>query len=580
MAVDLDNTFKYCTPKFVYIRDWKLGILKYVIMLLIFVYVVVYNICIACTHLKPHHAQGFGTIAMEHPVMNCDPLDKKCKADFHNIAKLKYCKQSQKSRRLDGNESARELEDDKESDVKIGELMYSPRECRYFDNWRFRWEAAPPSERFIPTRFRHVVQKINKDCYNPEIHSDAELHGKTKYRCKSPWVTTKDEDYYIADIENYKIKLSHTFNSPMIGKHGVSTDYQGLFAACKSNHPKDLSECKRAKVPHTSGNIAPEDVTGLSTAADIGMSSLKGTKDGEDEIQFGEFLRATPVAQKYKIKSDVLDVRLPDSFGHQGKTLREQGGIILLDVDYANDGKLRPGFPGSPDSLAIKPITYTYRPYFVPSTKNSHYQLIQESDHADKRVIDVWYGVTIKMQFNGKLVAYSNAGLLAGLTSGLVLLTMASTIVSALASFVLPLKEKYTNLMYQMSEDFSNYKVLRHELLDDGASKWNDKLSVYASGTKLQNCVEASSGAIKSDVSWDSGPIANNKQMIELFTLMETRLNRLDGMDLRLIHDGITYPEGLKNKMGLAYQSLEKNYYENEAGLTEGDKGKLSFPKE
>merc|ERR1719174_2746274 len=96
-----------------------------------------------------------------------------------------------------------------------------------------------------------------------------------------------------------------------------------------------------------------------------------------------------------------LDAEFPDELGHPGKSLREVGGILLLDVNYANNQLMRPGFHGLlGESLAVKPVTYMYRPYFIPSRENKVNQMIQVADDASSRIVDEWFGITIKFQFN------------------------------------------------------------------------------------------------------------------------------------------------------------------------------------
>jgi len=218
----------------------------------------------------------------------------------------------------------------------------------------------------------------------------------------------------------------------------------------------------------------------------------------------------------------------------------------LLDVDYSNDGYNRPGLPMTPEMYQIKPITYMYRPHFVPTTRNEKYQLVERSDYSDKRTIDIWSGVTIKMQFNGKLVAFTWSKVLSALTTGLVLLSMATTIVSALASYVLPLKEKYSLLMYQMSEDFSDFNVMGRYAKD-----FKKLPSVFATGDLLLDKLQADGTPNKE---------LTNAEIIRILCLTEMRLNRLDGQDPRLV-----FETGLENnKLNRCIGLAEKDFYSHE----------------
>lgn len=593
--VDFDNIFKFCTPKYVYIRDAKLGIMKYSTMLAIFVYVVIYEIFYTCDHLAPHHAMGFGTISMQHPVDNCNEMDKDCLAKWHNIATLPYCsqyigdkdekktarlleeKEDKKEKKDEGKEAKDSEEDgkDEKKDSKAdkkeetyGKPITKQKMCRYLDNRRLEWSSGTPSEIFIPTHYRQITQKTNPDCYNPALDKDTSSADASKFRCKSPYTTTDTQDYFIADIERYTLKMSHSFSSPVIGKFGVSTDFQGLFAACPNNHPKDIAtDCKRVKIPGTSGAIAPEDASTLVSQEDIGISTLKGAATGEDVISVADLLRTCPVAQKFpKVRENVLDAELPKDFGHEGKSLREAGGMLLLDVDYSNNGYLRPGIPLLPSSLGmdIKPITYMYRPYFVPTNKNEKFQLVEESDHAEERVIDIWYGLTIKMQFNGQLVVFTWSKVLKALTAGLVLLSMASTLVVSAASYILPMNEKYNALMYQMSEDMSNFKEMRGSRVSclgniinplgllDGSEAWAKMQSTFCTGSKLWEHVAANGEPSKEMV---------NADIVKILCMNEVRLNRLDAMDTRVLFGASDEEQRKKNRIGVLTTKMEEDYY-------------------
>jgi len=572
---DLDNLFKYCTPKYVYIRDAKLGIMKYTMMGAIFGYVVVYNILYTCDHLPINRAMGFGSITMQHPVDDCDELDKDCLSKFHNIDTLPYCSQftGDKSRLLSEHEpkDLGRTTAPSESKKEIGDHIAAPKMCRYLDNRRLEWEANVPSEVFIPTGYKQVKQKINKNCYNPELNGQ-DLGGEgdvEQFRCKTGWTTTESKEYYVADIERFTLRMSHSFSAPVISMYGVSEDFQGVLAACKSNHPLDVkAECERTKVPNTSGAMAPEDEEGLSTADAMGIPSLKGTKEGLDEISLNDLLKVTPVAQRYpKVRENVLDARLPDDFGHAGQSLREVGGMMMLEVEYANNGYGRPGFKSCGAACAIKPVTYTYRPHFVPTNSNHEIQLVQKSDHAETRTVDIWFGITIKMQFNGELVAFSYSKVLTALTSGLVLLSMATTLVCYAASFLLPMQEKYNGLMYQMSDDMSDFARYRDKtvkglgqwinplgLLSD--PKWDAMPSVgYAGDLLLRKLSE--DGSPKGG---EDGKLTNS-EVIKLLCQSEVRLNRLDAMDIRMIFDDSNPAQQDVNKLHKLNSKCHSEFY-------------------
>mmetsp|Transcript_47126 Transcript_47126/g.74446 ORF Transcript_47126/g.74446 Transcript_47126/m.74446 type:complete len:592 (-) Transcript_47126:167-1942(-) len=552
--VDLDNILKYASPKYVYIRNAKLGILKYFFMVCIFFYVVLYEIVYSCVHLTPHHASGFGEIGLQHPTKKCDPLDSKCLAQWSSISEKKYCSQSASARVLgDKAEEAPAEEgpakDTKDSNkAKIGEEISTPLKCRYFDSFRATWVPPQPSEIFIPTMLEEIHQEISEDCYDPEIGGiKGSEGGRSSFDCARPWVTKKKERFYMANIEDFDLNLQHTFEQADIGVAGTSVDYQGFLAACKSNHPDSLDECIRMRIPNSDGDAADEDLVGLTSAEEEGIESLTGTPKG-DQIRFGDLLKVTPVAQEHGL-DNILDAELPDYFEHPGKSLREVGGLLLLDVNYDNFGYLRPGITigGFPSSFNLKPITYTYRAYFLPMRTNVKIQLIGDGDFPHKRTVDKWYGVTIKMQFNGKLVMYSTSEVLTALSSGLILVTSATTLVMYLAAYLLPLKEKYCLLMYQLSEDFSDYIFMKHNRTNKDRAQ-----SSYATGQLILDKLQSADQSL------------TNKEKLQILCAYEMRLNRLDGMDPKCVFEAGDDDDEMNHEIG----EMARQFYKDQ-GLTD-----------
>lgn len=540
---DIDDLFKLATPKYVYIRDHRLGMLKYSLMLLIFVYVVIYDVMYLCDHLEPHTANGYGSITMHHPVSNCNASSHWCTNQYKDIGDLKYCSQSSQS--VSQNLSApaaRSLaqEGDTEEDGKatekkptskagpqVGDFITKPSTCRYLDKDRLTLEQTP-NEIFIPMRYVAYSQEMSGDCYDPSIkgHSGNAVrkHSDKYFDCKQSWVTNSVQQFFVADIGDFTLSLQHSFMASDIGMSGVSTDYKGLFAACQTNHPGDLkTDCQRISVPSTNDTllIAPEDKLDLVTPQDLGVHSLKETDEGMDQIKFLDLLKLSPIAQGHPSWNgeDISDRKLPDWFGHPESSIRESGGILMLSVSYDNTGYGRPGFPGlDMPSLwlgSVKPVTYSYRPYFIPTKTNKKVEVIHGSD-SSTRVVNIWYGVTVKMSFEGKLVMFTLSKLLTAFTTGLVLLSSASTIVIYLALYVFKDKAKYLVQMYQYTEDMSDYR------------------GMVSSG--IQTETHYATGEILLDVNrrQAQGRALTQDETLSILTDYEIRLNRLDGRDPEL----------------------------------------------
>merc|ERR1712048_1268485 len=109
----------------------------------------------------------------------------------------------------------------------------------------------------------------------------------------------------------------------------------------------------------------------------------------------------------------------------------------------------------------------------------------------------------------GKIVEFTFAQMLTGLTTGLVLLSSATTIVVLLATNVFKNKDKFLLQIYQFTEDMSNYKMLDHDR--EYPQSFTGEMLFKAQGSAL-----------------------NNQQITEILGDYEVRLNRLDGRDAKL----------------------------------------------
>jgi len=210
--------------------------------------------------------------------------------------------------------------------------------------------------------------------------------------------------------------------------------------------------------------------------------------------------------------------------------------------------------------LAVKPVTYEYRPSFVPTRTNTINQVMQRDDDAQTRTVDVWHGITIKFQFNGRLVKFSWQGLLKSLTTALVLVTMASTLVAMFAAYVAPLSEKYCLLMYQLSEDFSDYCNYKDSVVKSGGGDAWTKTQALRPGGKM--LLDKLNGDMK----------LTDDQLIQLLCLVEMRLNRLDGQDPRLVF----VESNESNPINKAIGKLEKDFYQK-TGMDETSMNNMAF---
>merc|ERR1740130_637394 len=103
-------------------------------------------------------------------------------------------------------------------------------------------------------------------------------------------------------------------------------------------------ECRRMKVPGSTGKTVPEDVMNLEDPKDIVPSLGVGPKNG-DALMLKDLLKLTPAAMFHEMKHDILDVELPERLLLKGESMRNRGGQLMVEVDYTNFVPMRPGIP-------------------------------------------------------------------------------------------------------------------------------------------------------------------------------------------------------------------------------------------
>eukprot|EP00451_Oxyrrhis_marina_P030928 CAMPEP_0204363962 /NCGR_PEP_ID=MMETSP0469-20131031/40759_1 /ASSEMBLY_ACC=CAM_ASM_000384 /TAXON_ID=2969 /ORGANISM="Oxyrrhis marina" /LENGTH=622 /DNA_ID=CAMNT_0051352777 /DNA_START=5 /DNA_END=1873 /DNA_ORIENTATION=+ len=562
----------------VYIRNWKLGILNLVVKLGILAFILIKTIWYDCAHLPEFPANGFARLSMLHPVDDCDPYDPTCHARFQTVDKLPYCTQFAGDPFMAGQSqddwrpsvksdaaSMKRLKSMFEHDVTrpaepkkrrmaaakrnateglfppIGTLFTEARVCKYFDHIRLTWQPKIANSFFIPTRYQRITQKLNPDCYDPAVHGVKGDDGSSdRFYCSKAYTTTEREDYYVADIENFKLTFLHQFESTSTGLHGNQLMYRGFLGKCDTNHPKDIySDCEIFPVPNSVGEVAPEDeaIAGNSSQ----FPSMTQDDEGADTISVLDLLRATPLATQHNL-TNVLDAILPEDMELGARTLREAGGTLILSIDYSNVGKKRPGLPWTimqylpgplkdvfePFNSPIKPITYTYRPYFLPAYRFRDIVSTRPPTYPKERIVEEWHGIQVNVLFHGKLVAFDFNELLAVLTTSLALLAFSVLMVDMFACHnpFSSLAPKYKTLKFQPSEDFTNFLLL-HSHFDPKGPSANPRTNELRSTTPSSDLL-----LTKLD---DKGKVIDDiaqEELVKLLNFYEMRLNRLDAMDV------------------------------------------------
>ncbi|CAE8630133.1 unnamed protein product [Polarella glacialis] len=210
----------YPMPKVVHIHSWRLGLLRYCVLLSIFLFVFVNQILYKGNHLRTDSLTGMSHISFHSPTVgNCDSFLGTCDTDFNSLDRLDYCKQS--------------------SRVGTGQKT-----CVYRDPTELGAVSGQQDSVLLPTNIRTYVQKrrcfpdASNGFYCPDgifeyLSPDEEVQASGQ--AAQPW-----SDLFVADVERYRILLDHS----AISDRGIDAESFELYGSWKNcSHKGFLSRC-------------------------------------------------------------------------------------------------------------------------------------------------------------------------------------------------------------------------------------------------------------------------------------------------------------------------------------------------
>lgn len=84
----------YETVKVVAIRDFRLASLRYLFVVVISAYVVIFELLGSGGYLTASSTVGVVRFSLQHPTLSdCDPSERNCRNDFAPLNELPYCRQ-------------------------------------------------------------------------------------------------------------------------------------------------------------------------------------------------------------------------------------------------------------------------------------------------------------------------------------------------------------------------------------------------------------------------------------------------------------------------------------------------------
>jgi len=507
-GTDVDEILAYQTPKVVNIRDRTLGVLKYIFMLIIFCYVVVFQVLYKGSHFQLDHLSGVARLQLQHPTKLCNPMDLGCLANYSSLQKLPYCSQ------YTGKKAA-----------------HNRKKCKYFDALDL---LTPVDAGYIVPSYIEIYDQSHSckpnaangfKCSRPYDFLDEK--GDVQ---KGPGRAKPKAEFYVADIEAFTLLIDHSFRVETGSVEYDDINMQGYWvdcskkqwtlnstwlsteAECKSNPIVCMhKDCKKlgmvtaAKVGRASSNAlkAPaKDATALVQKAarqhsksSVGIhvsaiGSLLQSKSAVSELSQvrSQRLQAATVQDETEEEisrlfsgphghqlvsnTDVYSLQAGDVlsistlFAMAGRSLddvwfdpstksnmsaRKRGTVLVVNIHYNN---LKPWTLFRPQD----PPDYTISVTSQPVEKYKHMSI---SENGPNRELTVAYGTLVIVQSSGTIGVFRMIHMLIVVSTSLGLLAAASVITDALALYLLPMREEYSKAKFQETADFHDIYVKR-----------------------------------------------------------------------------------------------------------------------
>eukprot|EP00930_Biecheleria_cincta_P001704 TRINITY_DN102817_c0_g1_i1.p1 TRINITY_DN102817_c0_g1~~TRINITY_DN102817_c0_g1_i1.p1 ORF type:complete len:487 (+),score=63.81 TRINITY_DN102817_c0_g1_i1:53-1513(+) len=411
---DVDDLFVYDAPRVVRIRDARLGLLQYAMMIVIAIYIVVWQLLRDNSYLKYREPTVTMRMTLQQPTRGgCNPNDDSCQDAYPPFKTLPYC-------------CASDCKDAGEGSCKCPWRSFTNFQCEYVDG---AGGAQRNSESMLIGTFRNSYEQTrNTSC-----------SGSTP--CTKLWLNTQEQrGVFMADIDEFTVSVDHAVQNQELGISRTSRQMSGWLLVNGSN-ALQKSLCKGEKTAVT------KPVFGQLT-----NESPCYIRPNQSDNTFDIFtLKTMMMAMGLSLDGP--------SYSGSGHSIRYEGLTVTLRITYFDTwpwhGVLK-GADGQPE------ISYVYD--LIPLPENPYKVTdLQYLQFPSRRVKISEHGIYLSVKAEGTLGVFDVQTLLVTLTTSLTLLAIGATVVKYLAMFVLKQRNYYKELLIGVSPDFSDIRELEQK---------------------------------------------------------------------------------------------------------------------
>ena len=409
----LNNTMGLCsyeTVKVVAIRDKRLASLRYLFVVVISAYVIVFELLGSGGFLQKSSTVGVVRFSLRHPTnSDCDPSDRNCRNDFAPLNELPYCRQYGSNASYAGN-------------------VYP---CEIYESIN----AQIVSEKSIAVITRASVTNQTLIC------------GADAMSCPRTYSDQSVEHtFYTAQSERFTILFDHAVTASQICSGHSQLHYSCSAESSRYSGRLLSKDSDLCRLEHQNGRSYVSYRGKQETGTSPCYIEPSTTSASQDYFTLDLLLKAAGV------DIDDCNEGPNDNNVHNTgtcQTYRDTGATLLLNIFWtdfaAYRGLVEPG--------------YYYAPQLIAGSSFKQYVPFYDRYRSQRTLLNA-HGIKIAVLLGGEFHKFDMLSFLITITTAVGLLAVATTIVDLLMLYVLPEKERYQEAKYEKTEEFERQNLV------------------------------------------------------------------------------------------------------------------------
>lgn len=357
-----------------------------------------------------------------------------------------------------------------------------------------RGRTPVPGTLFLPTR---IIQRSQTRGCRPSKSNGWACNTK-------PWMHKAGTEKYsfMAEVERFSLIINQAFQSSMYDNtvSGRAADSDAFLRG--HSHLQNMYTKRKGFMKHLESMLKQNARLTPIPSWEPNNNSVFPTVYAR---RLGDVMTLTDVMRM----ADLRGAKLMDMVRPDGTTMRSQGAVLDMSIEYSNARQW--------DIFGHQEPYYTITCSFVPM---KYYKIIyEEKVSQDQRFRYDVHGILLLMRVHGKIRVWDWTHLLTVLTTAMVSLAMANTVTDYMMLYLFQFSSRYSIIKYQPTQDFGKFSTVLDAVEEKHGANF-DPLTHKAMphADMLNDAAEV-------------GKTLEGDDLLHVLLKFEQRLNRLDGMD-------------------------------------------------